>query len=151
MAEKFLIDVGFVPEESSSDLIMCGDPEGSGTKEVNLEWIGDEICSPGNSAKVKVAVGDNIWKADAKIWKDLADTFLSDLSANKKIDPRKLASCWAVFQDEDPPDKSVRLVSEENGGGEFRNDDGEYNGHFYVRYQVEEDDSYFGEKIVVFK
>jgi hypothetical protein len=44
----------------------------------------------------------------------------------------------------------IEVVSEEDDGGEFANDDKEHNDKFYVRYQLQDGDEFFGEKVVVF-
>jgi len=46
--------------------------------------------------------------------------------------------------------KGITKLADEDDGGEFHNRGGCNNGKFYVRYQLEEDDEYFGEKVLSF-
>jgi hypothetical protein len=148
--DKYLLDVGYIPKDCDSEFISCGDPDGSGTKEINLVWFGDEISSTGSTDRVNTASQD-VWDPNSQLWNEVVEKFLKDLSSDKKIDPKKVAASWAIFQDEEPQVRGIKIVSEDDEGGEFANDDGEFNGHFYIRYQFQEGDEFYGEKVVVFK
>jgi hypothetical protein len=148
--DKFLLDIGYIPKDCDSEIISCGDPDGSGTKEVSLEWVGNEISSSTSTERVNTA-SQNIWDPNSQVWTEVVEKFLSDLSSDKKIDPKKICGSWAIFQDEEPQVSGLKVVSEDDDGGEFANDEGEFNGHFYIRYQLQEDDEFYGEKVVVFK
>ena len=66
------------------------------------------------------------------------------------IKPSTLGDCWSIFRDEAPAGKrGITQVAWAEDGGEFHNLSHGRNGNFYVRYQFEEDDEYFGEMVLM--
>jgi hypothetical protein len=75
--------------------------------------------------------------------------FCSDF-VEKELKPNMIGACWAIFIDEISGKKGITKLADEDDGGEFHNRGGCNNGKFYVRYQLEEDDEYFGERVLSF-
>ncbi len=63
----------------------------------------------------------------------------------------RLFSCYQIFIDEIERADGVYPLADEDEVGEFINEKGCYNDTFYVRYQLEENDNFFCEKILGFK
>ncbi len=80
----------------------------------------------------------------------IAQTFFTGVFT-KTPNLSKLFSCYQIFIDEIEWADGVYLLAEEDEIGEFNNEKGCYNDTFYVRYQLEENDNFFREKILGFK
>lgn len=68
------------------------------------------------------------------------------------ISSEQIANAWIYFMEDCeviPP--YIKLVSDKDDGGEFKNVDGIHNGRTYIGYQLEEDDEYSNEKIIVLR
>lgn len=127
---------------------MCGDADESGTLETNIVIDEDLVSCLENKAIVKMD-GAAWFDANHPKWKELIAAHCGALSKERKLDPKKLARAWAIFQDEQAPGNGISLVAGEDEGGEFSNEDQTANGRFYVRYVHEEDGEYFNEKVVL--
>jgi hypothetical protein len=142
------LTIGYIPNDCSSERIICGDPEGSGTKESSLKIEGNRITSIETDQTIEVDPGE-FFNEKSKLWKQVVKSFCADF-VEKEIKPNMVGSCWAIFMDEVSGKKGITKLSDEDDGGEFHNRGGCNNGKFYVRYQLEEDDEYFGEKVLSF-
>ena len=148
MSSVHYLTIGYVPNDCKSELISCGDPLSSGTVEVSLMIEDSKITSMDTEQVIEVNPTDFL-NDKSKLWKDVANTFCTNF-AEKAIKPNMIGACWMIFMDEIPGKKSITLLADENDGGEFHNRGGCNNGNFYLRYQLEEDGEYYGEKVLKF-
>ena len=142
------LTIGYIPNACKSERIICGDPEGSGTKESSLKIEGNRITSIDTDKTIEVDPGE-FFNEKCKLWKQVVKNFCSDF-VEKELKPNVVGFCWAIFMDEVSGKKGITKLADEDDGGEFHNRGGCNNGKFYVRYQLEEDDEYFGEKVLSF-
>ncbi len=148
MSAVHFLTIGYIPIDCNSELISCGDPDGSGTVEISLKVEGSEITSMDTNQSIHVDPVD-FFNEKSKLWKEVVKNFCTSFS-EKEIKPNMVGSCWAIFMDEIPGKKGITKLADEDDCGEFHNRGGCNNGKFYVRYQLEEDDEYFGEKVLGF-
>ena len=142
------LTIGYIPNDCNSERIICGDPEGSGTKEFSLRIEENRITSIDTDQTIEVDPGE-FFNEKSKLWKQVVKSFCSDF-VEKELKPNMIGACWAIFLDEISGKKGITKLADEDDGGEFHNRGGCNNGKFYVRYQLEEDDEYFGEKVLSF-
>jgi hypothetical protein len=142
------LTIGYIPNDCKSERIICGDPEGSGTKESSLKIEGNRITSIDTDQTIEVDTSE-FFNEKSKLWKQVAKNFCTDF-VEKELKPNMIGACWAIFLDEISGKKGVTKLADEDDGGEFHNRGGCNNGKFYLRYQLEEDDEYFGEKVLSF-
>jgi len=143
------LTIGYIPIDCASERIICGDPEGSGTKESSLRVEGNRITSIDTDQTIEVDPSE-FFNEKSKLWKQVVKNFCSDF-AERELKPNMVGACWAIFMDEISGKKGITKLADEDDGGEFHNRGGCNNGSFYVRYQLEEDDEYFGEKVLGFE
>ena len=62
-----------------------------------------------------------------------------------------MGQCWPYFQDEGDLPDGAAVVCEEDEGGEFINQEYGDGKHWYIRYQFEEEDEYYGETVLLLK
>ena len=148
MTDRHLLTIGYVPLKCASERILCGDSSQSGTLETNIIIDEDVVSCMENDAVVKMD-GATWFDTNHPKWKELIAVHCGDLCKERSLDPKKLARCWAIFQDEASPGKGIKLVAVDGEGGEFSNEDQQANGRFYVRYTHEEDGEYFNEQVVL--
>ena len=142
------LTIGYIPNDCNSERIICGDPEGSGTKESSLIIKENRITSIDTDQTIEVDPGE-FFNEKSKLWKQVVKSFCADF-VEKELKPNMVGACWAIFMDEISGKKGITKLADENDGGEFHNRGGCNNGKFYVRYQLEEDDEYFGERVLSF-
>jgi hypothetical protein len=148
---KFIITIGYIPRGCKSERIFCGDPEYSGTQEHTVEIEGASI-SCGDNEK-SLTADDNDWfNPNAYFWEKFTVSFCDEISGGiSRIAPKVMGQCWSYFQDEgDLPDGTI-VVSEDGDGGEFCNHKYGNGTYWYVRFQIEEDEEYYNEKVVLIK
>jgi len=148
MNSVHLLTIGYVPNDCNSNRIVCGDPQESGTKEVSLRIEENRITSIENDQTIEVDPSEFL-NEKSKLWKQVTKNFCSDFT-EKELKPNMLGACWSIFMDEISGKKGITKLADEEDGGEFHNLGGCINGMFYVRYQLEEDGEYFGEKVLGF-
>lgn len=150
MISTHYLTIGYIPSDCTSDRIICGDPEISNTKEVSLKMDADDnkIVSIDTNEMIEVDVADFL-NERSKLWKQVTKKFCSDFTESE-LKPNMLGACWAIFMDEISGKKGITKLADEEDCGEFHNRGGCNNGTFYVRYQLEEDGEYFGEKVLGF-
>lgn len=142
------LTIGYIPADCNSDIIICGDPGESGTKEVTLKIEGNKIASIDTNEIIEVDVTD-FFNEKSKLWKQVTKSFCSNFT-EAELKPNMIGACWAIFMDEISGKKGITNLADEEDGGEFHNRGGCKNGSFYVRYQLEEDGEYYGEKVLGF-
>jgi hypothetical protein len=138
------LTIGYIPSDCNSERIICGDPDGSGTKESSLKIEGNKITSIDTNQTIEVDPGE-FFNEKSKLWKQVVKNFCSDF-VEKELKPNMIGACWAIFIDEISGKKGITKLADEDDG----NRGGCNNGKFYVRYQLEEDDEYFGERVLSF-
>jgi hypothetical protein len=143
------LTIGYIPKNCSEDRIICGDSDMSGTEEISLSICGDKISAIESSAEVEVNPA-GFFDEKLKLWDLISQTFFTGVFT-KTPNLSKLFSCYQIFIDEIERADGVYLLAEEDEIGEFINEKGCYNDTFYVRYQLEENDNFFCEKILGFK
>jgi hypothetical protein len=148
MSSTQFLTIGYIPIDCNFERIICGDPEGSGTKESSLRIEDTKITSIDTDQTIDVDPSE-FFNEKSKLWKQVVKNFCSDF-VEKELKPNLVGVCWAIFMDEISGKKGITKLADEGDGGEFHNRFGCNNGKFYVRYQLEEDGEYFGEKILGF-
>lgn len=148
MSAVHYLTIGYIPTDCKSELISCGNPDGSGTIEILLKVEDSEITSIDTNQSIKVDPIDFL-NANSKLWKQLVKNCCSGFP-EKVIDPKMVGACWAIFMDEISGKRGITKLADEDDCGEFHNRGGCNNGIFYLRYQLEEDGEYFGEKVLGF-
>ena len=148
MSVIHFLTIGYVPNDCKSERISCGDPVGSGTTEVLLMIEDSKITSMDTDQSIEVNPIEFL-NEKSKLWKGVVKTFCTGFS-EKEIKPNMIGACWAIFMDEISSKKGITVLADESDGGEFHNRAGCNNGNFYLRYQLEEDGEYFGEKVLKF-
>jgi len=149
MTSAHHLTIGYIPNDCSSDRIICGDPEESCTNEVSLRIEDNRITSIENNQTIEVDAAE-FFNEKSKLWKQVIKNFCSDFTETE-LKPNMVGACWAIFMDEISGKKGITRLADEEDGGEFHNRGGCNNGMFYVRYQLEEDGEYFGEKVLGFR
>ena len=153
MTAQHILTIGYIPQNCGSLLITSGDPEGSGTYEVNL-YLDDEtgVLECDQTDIVLKPKNTDLFNPHSTLWTDIVKSYANHLGDGElKLNPALLGNCWCLFQEEADDTKGILSVAGPEDFGEFSNDGGKYNGLFYVRYQYEEDDDFFNEQVVVFK
>lgn len=149
MGAVHYLTIGYIPADCNSELISCGDPDGSGTIEVSLKVEDSEITSMDTNQSIKVDPIDFL-NEKSKLWKHVVKDFCSVFS-EKEIKPNMVGACWAIFMDEISGKKGITKLADDEDCGEFHNRGGCNRGMFYLRYQLEEDGDYFGERVLGFQ
>jgi hypothetical protein len=142
------VTIGYIPSDCSQSRIICGDADESGTKEITLSICGNKITSIESGVEIEVDVA-GFFDENLNLWEKVSKTFCSDVFP-KVPDVKKLFKCYLIFVDEIEEEKGIYLLAEEGDAGEFSNANGRYNDTFYVRYQLEDDEEYFNEKVLGF-
>jgi len=142
------LTIGYIPSDCESERIICGDPEESGTQEVSLKIEGNKITSIDTDQKIEVEPSE-FFNEKSKLWKQVVKNFCSGFTENE-LKPNMIGACWAIFMDEISGKKGITKLADKGDGGEFHNRGGCNKGIFYIRYQLEEDGEYYGEKILGF-
>ena len=148
MSERMVLTVGWIPSDATTPTILVGDPEQSKTTEADFEILGNEIIGIGSEFRLNVS-GQDWFDASGSIFTALSQA-TSHTVRMPGPRPNLLGNAWALFQwelEHEVPE--LKVVGDENSGGEFANPNGAYNGCFYVRYYAEEEGEVFGEQIVV--
>ena len=147
---RHILSIGLIPDTCADCYITAGDPHSFGGKEVTLifdEDCGEIVCL---EKDVKTDSG-NFFNPEDPMFRRIAEQALEPLlGSGHGISSQNIVDAWIYFMEdceEIPTD--IELVSEEDGGGEFKNVNGMYNGKTYIRYQFEEDAEYSNEKIIV--
>jgi hypothetical protein len=148
MGSIHYLTIGYVPNDCKSELISCGDPDTSGTIEVSLLIEDCRITSIDTNETIEVDPIDFL-NEKSKLWKQVVKNFCS-VFTEREIKPNMLGACWAIFMDEISGKKGITKLAGEDDGGEFHNRGSCNCGLFYLRYQLEEDGEYFGEKVLGF-
>ena len=148
---QYIVTVGYIPKGCSSEVISCGDPDKSLTKENSVFIDGANLWC--QETQESFDADDEDWfNPGSTLWVDFAGKFadvLSDGAAT--LDPTEVGRCWSFFQDEGELGARATVVARDSAAGEFSNKgygDGE---HWYVRYQMEDDGEYFDETVVLIK
>jgi hypothetical protein len=149
MASIHYLTIGYIPNDCNKERIACGDQEESGTKEVSLRVEENKITSIDTDQNIEADPSD-FFNEKSKLFKKVVNTFCSEFT-ERELKPNMIGACWAIFMDEISGKKGIVKLADEDDGGEFHNRGGCNNGTFYVRYQLEEDGEYFGEKVLGFK
>jgi len=140
--------VGFIPKDWDTGLerVCVGDPAGSRTIEVNFQFVEEKFEFPSE----EILVDGNIWNPDSNFWSEVAQTLQKYFpEVSESLNPNNLGRAYKIFTDEDSDLKGLKLVAESGDGGEFINDEGQYNGRFYFRFELEDDGEYFDERIII--
>jgi len=147
---RHILSIGLIPENSGADYITAGDAEAFGGVEATVvldDESGELHCLENNCA---FPIGD-LWSSIATFTRIEAEILTPVLGDAHGLNDTTLATAWAYFMDEIEviPDNLIQ-VADEDSGGEFSNPDGGYDGKAYLRYQLDEEGEYYGERIIVF-
>jgi len=137
------ISIGWIPVDSKSQVIYCGDSETSHTIELNFKIVNQKIVGLDNDFSFSFQ-GDFITPNSDHL-KELSN-YIS--SYGLKISPNQIYNGLILLRDEkDFFSQKFRLV--ESVGGTFKNKDFVYNGKIYLRMYLEKDNEILRESICV--
>ncbi len=152
MSETSILDIGYIPRDWSGDRITCGDAESSNVKEISV-FISE------NSVKINNLVlplnHNDLWDSSSELWRLIAEEANKEFQTNEAtLEASKVFQSWLYFTEEENLFAGAKVVFDEDDFGEFYNDDYQFNGFFYMRYQIEvvdgDDIEYLGERGIVF-
>lgn len=97
------------------------------------------------------ADSSDLFHAECRLWNDILEKFASEIGGSTaSMKPTSPGYCLAIFNDEAPEGKAgITQIALSEDGGEFHSSAQCRNGQFYVRYQLEEDDEYFGARVLM--
>ena len=146
-----LLTVGHIPKDCASETIICGDPETSLTKEVNLSI-------PESGKSVLRIEDDMLFITETLSWFDpkdkkwenlIRDVFKGYLDSQKMPDLSIIPQLWAFFNMEGKLPKNCKFFDDSSNSGEFKNTGFSDGFHWYFRYIINENGEYFNEQIAV--
>jgi hypothetical protein len=145
--------IGFIPKNNRSEHISTGNPSGSGTEEVLINFFDGFAHTETKSIKFKLTMRNGLYthfNETAKIWKDIATYAETKLTFGKhKLSPRHIARCFLLPQDEAYSRAGVTKVADPSDCGEFRNEDGTHSGKYFIKYELYDDEEYLDEYVYV--
>ncbi len=143
------LDIGFIPDDCESDLISVGDPDNSGTLEVLLKISEEEV----KVDDLSFEWDKGIYESNSKFWKEILKAVENSFGFKRpELNAKKLGRAYVVLAGENDSDDEwvgFEVVSDESDGGEFSNEDGKFNGKYYVRYQEEFEGDFQRERVIV--
>ena len=147
MTERFVLTIGLIPIDSSIPLIKVGDPDFSGTHEINFEIQNHLLTCVEHDFSLDCTHLD--WFAiDSPIFVSLHTLIRQHLG--RTLHAHLLAHAWAFFQwelDEEVP--AITLICDEDDGACFDNFRKTLNGKFFARYYCEDNHEIFGERVII--
>ena len=154
MSFTHTLSIGFIPTDCDTARIECGDPESFDGLEYTLifsEDSGELSCLENSKSLEDSFVIPEVVDADA--WETVCTELLGDLDGIDKFFAGRATSevldtVWKHFLDE-PLDDIDYLKPIDSEYGEFNNPDGAFNGTTYCRYQLEEDDEFSRDEVIM--
>ena len=145
------LTIGFIPKNNRSEHISAGDPGGSCTKEIEVNFYKKAVEIRFGSDVFEIAYGRRrIWCESSSFWKELATFAMTKLKTHKsKLSSRHLARCFLLPQGEADSRSGILNVADPRDAGEFNNDDGAHSGKYFVRYVYVDEDDYTDENVYV--
>jgi hypothetical protein len=148
-----LLLIGFIPKNNKSEHISTGDPSGSGTKEVYIRFFDGVAHTDTKNISFKLLFRKGFhthYSETSKLWKDIANYAETKLTRGKhKLNPKHIARCFLLPQDEADSGEGVTNVADPRDGGEFRNEDGSHSGKYYIKYELYDGENYLDENVYV--
>ena len=148
-----LLLIGFIPKNNKSEHISTGDPRGSGTKEVYIRFFDGVAHTDTKNISFKLLFRKGFhthYSETSKLWKDIATYAETKLTRGKhKLNPKHIARCFLLPQDEADSGDGVTNVVDPRDGGEFRNEDGLHSGKYYIKYELYDGENYLDENVYV--
>ena len=143
--------IGFIPAKNRSEHISVGGPEGSGTKEIYLQFFfDDKIVTEDKKMPFFAIKKSSLWNEKSKLWRDVALYAEKKLTNGKyKLSSRRLARCYLLPLEEADSSTGVKLVSGPRDGGEFHNETGLHSGKYYFRFESVANGEFTDENIYV--
>jgi hypothetical protein len=140
--------LGYIPDDWDVNLerISVGNPEGSHTIEISFRFTDKGFELPDEI----ISADQDIWNENSQFWKTLAKSlknYFPKISTN--LNPKTLGCAYQIFTEEGNNYEGLELVANPSDGGEFENDNGKYNGKFYIKYEYEDEGEYFDERILI--
>jgi hypothetical protein len=143
--------IGFIPANNRSEHISTGDPDGSGTKEIYLQFHDDSVHVRSGSKSFEIPYGRRrIWNEGSTIWKEIAAYAVKEFNTGKyKLSSRRLARCFLIPQGEAESHMGILNVAGPRDCGEFHNEEGQHSGKYYATYEFVDNDEYEDENVYV--
>lgn len=143
--ERTVITWGYIPKNNKVEMILTGDAETSGTKELSFEIIDNECNGLDNDFNVKLD-DSQLWNHQSSFYNSIS----KHISAyfDFKIKASNICGAYLLVQDE-PDDHSINFQICDSEAGVFNNTNQEHNGKVYLRYYFEEDEEILEEIICV--
>ena len=153
MSETSILNIGYIPRDWSGDRITCGDAESSNVKEISI-YISENTATI-NQITLPIKHKDK-WDSSSELWRLIAEEANNEFQTNEStLESSKVFQGWLYFTEEESLFVGAKVVFDEDDFGEFYNDDHQFNGFFYMRYQIEvvdgDDVEYLSEQGIVFK
>jgi hypothetical protein len=148
-----LLVIGFIPKSNRCEHIGTGDTSNTGTKEVNIFFYDGFAHTDTKGVSFKLPVRNGFpshGKETSSLWRHIASYAQTKLTRDKnKLSPRHVARCFLLPTDEADSSAGVTNVAEPSDCGEFRNDEGQHSGKYYIKYEQFDGDEYIDENVYV--
>lgn len=148
MTDATNLVIGYIPLNCKAEKIILGDTKQSGTKEIHLSIVNNQI----QLGKELFSIDKGLYIPGSAFWKRIS-TFVAKSICPKKDGPSstRLGRAYNIFTEEDNDMTGLKLVCGPKDGWEFHNSDHQYNGYFFFGYSFYSAKEYFDERVVVFK
>lgn len=148
MIDEINLVIGYIPTNWKAERISLGDAKQSGTKEVNLVIKNNHI----QLGKESIQLSKGLFIPGSVFWKKISSLVAKSICPKREgPSPTRLGRAYNIFTEEDNDMTGLKLVCGPIDGWEFRNDNHQYNGHFYFGYNYYDGEEYTEERVLVFK
>lgn len=150
MIQKHFLTVGYIRPDTGGERVVCGDPDSSGTYEATFVRDDTENTLELLETGDRIDITDTDWFSETDdVWKKIIK-LTTGLMKNASVPkPQLLGHLWQYFMDEGGLKKGMRVVAEGDDGAEFDNPSNVLGGKNFIRYQYQEGDEYFNEKVIL--
>lgn len=153
MSETTILSIGYIPRDWSGERISCGDPISSNVKEITIDITEDTARIEKVTLPIKHS---DLWDSSSELWRLIAAEANKEFQTDEAtLEFSKVFQGWLYFTGEESLFAGAKLVFDEDDCGEFYNDDHQFNGFFYMRYEIEvmegDDCEYLSERGIVFR
>ena len=146
-----IMNFGYIPKDwdVERERICVGDANNSGTTELLLIWEDGEDFMRLESLGERIQIDQSLYEESSVVWTQLISILQKHFGdVAKSVSAATLCRAFNFFNEEDDNLEGLEFVAGSKDGGEFRNDECQYNGKFFIHY-VREDGEYFDERVVI--
>jgi hypothetical protein len=153
MSETTILSIGYIPLDWSGERISCGDPISSNVKEITIYITEDTAKIENISLPI---THKDLWDSSSELWRLIAEEANKEFQTSEAtLESSKVFQSWLYFTEEESLFAGAKVVFDEDDFGEFYNDEHQFNGFFYMRYEIEvlegDDYEYISEQGIVFR